>query len=69
MLFPKLNNATLEPAPTVLSSPAVRKLESAMSIKVHYAEHLYPTLYLLHPLVKIHLLDSKTGNYLPSTLG
>lgn len=55
--------------PTVLSSPAIRKLESAMSVKVHYAEHLYPTLYLIHPLVKIHLLDCKTGNYLPSTLG
>ncbi|KAL5250908.1 hypothetical protein ACHWQZ_G016595 [Mnemiopsis leidyi] len=58
-----------EPVSTVLSSPAVRQLESAMSVKIHYAEHLYPTLHLLHPLVRIHVLDCKTAKPLPSTLG
>ena len=53
----------------MLSSPAVRQLESAMSVKIHYAEHLYPTLHLLHPLVRIHVLDCKTAKPLPSTLG
>ncbi|XP_063688152.1 jouberin-like [Bolinopsis microptera] len=66
---PSPKNAEKEPIATVLSSPAIRQLDSAMSVKVHYADHLYPTLYLLHPLVRIHVLDSKTGKPLPSTLG
>ena len=40
-----------------------------MSVKVHYADPLYPTLHLLHPLVRIHVLDYKTAKPLPSTLG
>ena len=40
-----------------------------MSVKIHYADHLYPTLHLLHPLVRIHVLDYKTAKPLASTLG
>ena len=67
--FTKSSISETEPVSTVLSSPAVRQLESAMSVKIHYADHLYPTLHLLHPLVRIHVLDYKTAKPLPSTLG